>query len=541
VAAVTGELPAAYRFGCFVLDLRRGALLSADRTELRLRPKSFALLRHMVENCDRLISRDEIMQAVWPGTFVTEDSITQCVREIRRALGDEGQVVLRTMTRRGYLLAGPALRLDSAGHRVAPVTASPAEPQPVLPPSPPTGRPMVIVLPLEAIGADPEHGYFADGLTAELVTDLTRFQELHIASPPRRAEGGEGSSAHLIELGDGVGDASSAKARYVLSGSVRRGVGRVRVTIQLKEARTGLNLWAERFDRPLEDLFDVQEELTNRIAALVSLQIGFEGLRQVRRRPPANLDAYDLYLQGRELHGLVTEADTLLARQLFDRAIAADPAYAPAYAYQAYTVQRGFTFGWGERRGRAALDLALEYANRGVALEPDSSLCLIRQALVLALLRRHEEAVEIAGKAVQANPCDATCRASYGEVLSMAGAHEAGVTELRVALSLDPFHPPFWWGTLGRALLLAGRPEEALVELRRCMARAPDYRPCYSSIAVACVETGRLEEARAAAREILRLRPGFVISGYDGVFGFREGADTARFLDAFRVAGMPER
>jgi tetratricopeptide (TPR) repeat protein len=322
---------------------------------------------------------------------------------------------------------------------------------------------------------------------------------------------------------------------------VRRAGGRLRITVRLTDACSNVNLWAERFDRPLEDLFAVQEDLTNRIAAQVNGRVGREGLRRVRRRPPANLDAYDLYLQGRELHGLATEAATSVARQMFDRAIAADPGYAPAYAYQAYTVQRGFTLGWGEPRGSAALDVALGFADRGVALEPESSLCIIRRALVLALLGRHDEAVEIAGTAARANPCDAACRASYGEVLSMAGSHAAGVAELRIALALDPFHPPFWWGTIGRALVLAGQPEQALVELRRCMARAPDYRPGYSSLVVACVETGRLDQAQDAVREILRLRAGFVISDYDGVFGFRNDSDTARFLHAFRAAGMPER
>jgi len=524
---------ARYAFGRFVLDLGRGVLLE-DAEERALRPKSFSLLRHMVENADRLINRDEIMQAVWPGTFVTEDSITQCIGEIRRALSDVGQVTLRTVPRRGYLLAGPVRLCDDFGAVPSASVADPGERLAELP-SPPTGRPIVIVLPFENIGGDLEQGYFADGLTADLVTDLTRFQELQIASPPRRAEAPGPSALEAIP------ETLPAASRFIIGGAVRRAGGRLRITVRLTDARTNVNLWAERFDRPLEDLFAVQEDLTNRIAAQVDGQVGRERLRRVRRRPPANLDAYDLYLQGRELHGRATEADTLMARQMFERAIVADPGYAPAHAYQAYTVQRGFTFGWGEPRGRAALDVALGLADRAVALEPESSLCMIRQALVLALLGRHDEAVEIAGRAARANPCDAACRASYGEVLSMAGSHAAGVAELRVALSLDPFHPPFWWGTIGRALLLAGQPEEALVELRRCMARAPDYRPCYSSLVVACVETGRLDEAQAAAREILRLRSGFVISDYDGVFGFRNDSDTVRFLRAFRAAGMPER
>jgi TolB-like protein/Tfp pilus assembly protein PilF len=524
---------ARYAFGRFVLDLGRGVLLE-DGAERALRPKSFTLLRHMVENADRLIDRDEIMQAVWPGTFVTDDSITQCLGEIRRALGDVRQVTLRTIPRRGYLFAGPVSPSERADRDKPAAAADPEEP-PIAMPLPPTGRPIIIVLPFENIGGDPEQGYFSDGLTADLVTDLTRFQELHIASPPRQgySTGPSGLTAADVTLPGSPG--------FTITGAVRRAGGRLRITVRLTDAHSNVNLWAERFDRPLEDLFDVQEDLTNRIAALVDGQVGREGLRRLRRRPPANLDAYDLYLQGRELHGLATEACSQVARQLFDRAIAADPDYAPAYAYQAYTVQRGFTFGWGEPRGRAALDLALGFASRAVALEPESSLCMIRQALVLALLGRHDDAVEVAGAAARANPCDAACRASYGEVLSMAGSHEAGVTELRIAMALDPFHPPFWWGTIGRAMVLAGQQEAALGELRRCMARAPDYRPCYSSLVVACIETGRHEEAQAAAHEVLRLRPGFVVSDYDGVFGFRNESDTARFLHAFRAAGMPER
>jgi TolB-like protein/Flp pilus assembly protein TadD len=513
-------LPAVYGFGRFVLDLRRGALF-ADGTEYALRPKSFALLVHLVQNAERLISRDEIMQAVWPDLFVTEDSITQCIREIRRALDDEAQGMLRTLPRRGYRLIVPVSRLDASGPGASPVTEAA--------PPPPTDRPMVIVLPFENIGGDPEQGYFADGLTADLVTDLTRFQDMHIVSPPRLVQ----PAVQRQDL--------PAAARYTFSGSVRRAGGRIRVTVQLGDAQTGHSLWAERFDRPLDDLFAVQEDLTNRIAAAVDGQVGREGLRRARRRPPANLDAYDLYLQGRDLHGHATEADTLLARQMFDRAIAADPGYAPAYAYQAYTVLRGFTLGWGKPRGRAALVPALRLATRAVELEPESSLCMMRLAFVLSLLGRGEEAIEIARKGVQANPCDAASRAGYGETLSMAGFHEPGVAALRLALSLNPYHPPFLWGTLGRALVLAGHPHEALVELRRCAERAPDYRPCYSSMVVAYVETGQLDEARSAMREILRLRPGWVVQDYDGVFGFHNEADTARFLAAFRAAGMPER
>ncbi|HEX4367415.1 MAG TPA: winged helix-turn-helix domain-containing protein [Rhodopila sp.] len=503
-----------YRFGGSLLDLRRGVLV-VNGAERPLRPKSFALLQHLAERAGQLVGRDEIMEAVWPGTFVTEDSITQCIRDIRRALGDEDAHFLRTLPRRGYMLA--IANAPAAEHQPEPMSDSGKLP------SLPAGRPMVIVLPFENIGGDLEHRYFADGLRADLVTDLTHFQELHVVAP-----------ATADHLANGV----AGSASYMVGGSVRRAGGRIRINVQLRDAASGVSVWAERFDRPLEDLFALQEDLTNHVAASVETRIGREGLRRLQRHPPANLDAYDLYLQGRELHGRSTEKDMLLARQYFDRAIAADPLYAPAHAWQAYAVQRGFTLGWGMPKGRAALDLALSFARRAVALEPDSSACLARLALVLALAGQHAEAVGAAERGARANPSDAAGRAAYGEVLSMSGNHAAGVTELRTALSLNPFHPPFWRATLGRALLLAGRHQEALEELERSRSEAPDYRPCHSSLLVTYVETGQMEAAFQAAKDFLRLRPGFTLHDYDGVFGFSRASDTDRFLTAFRTAGL---
>src|SRR6202522_137244 len=228
---------ARYAFGRFVLDLGRGVLLEGAE-ERALRPKSFSLLRLMVENADRLINRDEIMQVVWPGTFVTEDSITQCIGEIRRALSDVGQVTLRTVPRRGYLLAGPVRPCDDVGGAPSASVADPGEQAEM--PSPPTGRPIVIVLPFENIGGDPEQGYFADGLTADLVTDLTRFQELQIASPPRQAENPGPSALEAIP------ETLPAASRFIIGGAVRRAGGRLRITVLLSDARTHVNLWAGR-------------------------------------------------------------------------------------------------------------------------------------------------------------------------------------------------------------------------------------------------------------------------------------------------------
>lgn len=500
-----------YRFGRFILDQHRGVLLAGGE-EVALRAKSFKLLHYFIEHADRVIGHEEIMQSLWPNVCVGDDSIAQCVMEIRRALGDQGQTLLRTIPRRGYRFTAAVSRYN---------TIQLAEPVPLAP----VNRPIVAVRPFVDMNRDPDADYFATGLTVDLVTDLIRFQDLHVVEP-----------GHDREF-----PLSSETATYIVSGSLRRSTNRLRLTVQLDHADSGQRIWADRFDRVLEDLFALQDELGDRIAAMVADQIGRDVLRRIRQQSPANFSAYDWMLQGRDRHNRTTEADNHVARCMFEKAIAADAEYGSAYAHLSYVVQRGFTLGWGEPRGRAALKVALELAQRALATEPHSPLCIMRIAFILSLLGRGDEALANGRKGVLTNPCDASSRHTYGEILSRTGFHDAGATELQNAMSLNPFHPPFWRATLGRALLLAGHLEEALVELRLSAALAPDYRPVHSSIVVACVETGRINDAQHAMREVMRLRPGCTISTLDGVFGLQQESDNARFVSAFRAAGMPER
>jgi tetratricopeptide (TPR) repeat protein len=203
-------------------------------------------------------------------------------------------------------------------------------------------------------------------------------------------------------------------------------------------------------------------------------------------------------------------------------------------------VQRAFTHGWSEPRGRAALDLALELARRAVEIEPDSGLCLGRLAFVLLLHGRYDEALETGRAAVRANASSFESRFTYGEILTHAGDPAEAVREIRLAIALDPFCPPSFQAALGRALLLAGQPEAALPELRWCAARMPDYGPCHHTMVVAAAETGRMEEARAALREALRLRPDLRPRNHEGLWFFRREENVERFRAAFRAAGLRE-
>jgi TolB-like protein/Flp pilus assembly protein TadD len=522
---------AVYRFDRFALDLGRGALLAGD-VECPLRPKSFALLKYFVENAGRLISRDEIMKAVWPGVLVTEDSIAQCVMEIRRTLGDEEQRLLRTLPRRGFLFAAERPHTETPAADVPPVPdGDPAEAVP----RPPTGRPMVVVYPFDSLDGNPERAYFADGLTADLVTDMTRFQSLHVVSPHRRAWR---SAAGQPET-PWASPTPPPGAGYLVNGSVRLSGDAIRVTAQLGDAQNGAGLWADRFDRRLDDLFSVQEEVADRLAAHLVSHVELERIRRSRRRPPSSLDAYDLCLRGRELHHRATEADTLAARTMFDRAIAADPEYAPAYAWQAFTVQRGYTHLWGEPRGRAAANQALQLARRAVELEPGSALCLARLAFILLLNASWDEALELGRAAVMANPCDGEARYSYAGVLAAAGDPAMAVREFRLAISLDPFERPALRALLGRALLLSGSREEALAELRYAAARLPTYGPGLQMLVIAAAEAGQMDEAGSALRRLMSLGPYKTTQGIRDTWFFRDPQVVERFSAAIDSVGLP--
>ncbi len=258
---------AVYQFGGFVLDLRRGALLATTGEEIRLRHKSFRLLQLFVENAGRLLDRDKINGTIWPDVTVNDDGITQCVGDIRRALGDETQAILRTVPRRGYIFAAEV----SAARNGRPD-------QPVSFPVPLTEKPSITALPFANLSADPELEYFATGVTDDITAELARNRAQFVVARntslkiPRRA-------LDVRQV------ASELRVRYVLDGSVRCNGGHVRVVAQLIEAETCEHIWAERYDRELSDIFSLQDEIATAVAAAIQPVIADAELRRTLRKP----------------------------------------------------------------------------------------------------------------------------------------------------------------------------------------------------------------------------------------------------------------
>ena len=324
-AAASG---AVYRFRGFVLDLARGALLDAKGVEVPLRAKSFELLRLFVTNAGRLLDRDEINKAIWADVIVTDASVTQCVRDIRRALGDEQQRILKTVLRRGYIFTATI----ASGNDQQPTGVSDEH-------LPLPGKPSIAVLAFTNMSGDPEQEYLSDRIADDIITELSRSRSLFVIAR-NSSFTYRGHAVDVRQVARELG------VRYVLEGSVRRSDSRVRATAQLIDAETGNHIWAERYDRALEDVFAVQDEITQAVVTAILPAVADAELRRAFRKPPESLGAWEDYQRGLWHIGKASAEDNRRAKQFFERAMTADQAFVPAYTAMGVAWnQEGTVFG----------------------------------------------------------------------------------------------------------------------------------------------------------------------------------------------------
>ncbi len=514
-----------YRFDRFTLDPVRGALLAAGGTEVALRPKAFTLLRQMVENAGRLINKDEIMATVWPDVIVTDDSVTQLVKEIRRALGDEEQRLLRTVPRRGFLFAAEVSHLDDQATLVvnAERTALP------LP-----DHPSLVVLPFQNMSGDPEQEYFADGMVEDITTVLSRVRWLFVIAR-NSAFTYKGKAVDVRQVGRELG------VRYVLEGSVRRAGGRVRITGQLVEAQTGAHLWADRFDGELADVFDLQDRITEAVARAVLPSLRGAEMERAERKPTGNLDAYDLYLRALPNHYAMTREGNFEAVRLVQAALALEPRYATAAALCATVLGYRYLHGWCDDAVADCAE-AVTFARRAIAYAPADPEVLAMAASGLGTIADAvDEAAALAERAVSLNPNSAFVLHHCGWLYQFAGRHREAIDMMERARRADPLDPMAYSALAGlaQAQINMGDPEGAVRNARQAVDQNPRFVVGLRVLAAALALSGRQGEAEAAARRVLALQPGLTIRH---IFERRPQAATARkaYIEGLRRAGIPE-
>jgi TolB-like protein len=355
------------RFGNVVLDIDRGLLRDSNGAEVALRPKSLDLLVELARNSGRILSRDQLFDAVWPNVTVTEDSIAQCVREVRRAIGDPEGRILRTIVKRGYCLD---IEVQSDAPTAAPESLR----------SGPTaqGRPSLVVLPFQSIPYDQDTEWFADGIVEEITTALSRFRSLFVIAR-NSAFTFKGQHVDVRDVGQRLG------VRYVLEGSVRRALGQLRVTGQLVDAETGAHVWADRYDGAMSDVFELQDQITAAVAGVLEPSIRRAEVQRAVRKSTSDLTVYDLYL--RAMPGLYvrSKAGYESAKSLMEEAVARDPNFAQVRGMLAILFLLGVSSGW-EPDLKAARERAIGHARVALALDSSDPQVMARCGNVLTLL-----------------------------------------------------------------------------------------------------------------------------------------------------------
>jgi DNA-binding winged helix-turn-helix (wHTH) protein/TolB-like protein/Tfp pilus assembly protein PilF len=552
------------QIGDWTVEPALNELAAAGKT-VKLEPKTMSVLVYLADRPAQVVSREALLSAVWPGVVVGDDSLTQVIIKLRKALGDvpDKPVYIQTIPKGGYRLVAPVVRpaerataplepdaesfkrtsrvpwvvgaaavallLVAAGiwwiksdpaMEVAPVPVSKAATDAAL------AQPSIAIRPFTALGNDPQEVLLARGITADLATDLSKVSGLAVidVAPVDGREGG-------TMLAD------APAIRYLVSGSVQRVAERLRLQIHLTDAATGKQLWSERFDRELSSLFAIQDELGPKILQMLPAKVSEAELRRVAQRHTRNLEAYQYFQRGQAALIVRQRAENEIAREMFRRAIALDAAFARAYAGLALTYAADYRNQWAAD-GTAALDRAFELARTAHQINPDIPETYWVLAFVHLERRQHEQALQYLETAVRLYPSFADGYALMGGVTAYIGRPADSVRLVRTAMRLNPQAGHLYFLILGRAYLNLGDLEQARVNLEQALLRNPANLEAHVYLAALQVMAGNKEAAAWEAEEIRTLQPGFSSSGWLATHPLTDVAQKTRLAQALAQLGI---
>jgi adenylate cyclase len=389
-------------------------------------------------------------------------------------------------------------------------------------------KPTIAVLPFDNQGRNPEQDYFSEGITEDIIAALGRFSSLLVMSWDAVAPY-KGQTAMPEQLSEDL------DVRYVVNGSVRRAGDQLRVTTRLTDAKRGVLLWSERYERAVDDVFAVQDDITRQIVSTLAIRVTYLEQERAFGKPTDNLNAYDYYLRGRKSFRQFTRSGNVRAQELFERAIELDPNYGDAHAALAWTYTKSAEMGWSEWPEQA-LKRAHDLAQAAVRLDPSSQLAHILLAIVSTYYQNYELALEELDRATEANPNHAGNHAERGWVLLLGGRSRDAITALEEAVRFDPSPTPNTFSNLAMAYYLEGRYNDAIATLEGAVGRHPQHVPLYIALAASYAEAGRTDDAARAAAEVRRRHPFFEADLYGEAF--RDPAERDRIRASLRKAGL---
>jgi DNA-binding winged helix-turn-helix (wHTH) protein/TolB-like protein/Flp pilus assembly protein TadD len=495
---------------------------------VRIEPKAMEVLVALAGRAGRAVSREELLAAVWPGVVVGDETLTQSIIKLRRALGDNPRSpsYIETISKRGYRLVAP-VNAPRRRRWLAPAACAacvaallfgvllyPDRPAPV--PEPFDRVLTVTLLPFEPVGGAAEAGYLARGIGADLSTDLSRLSAVRLISP--------------------TSDSAKA-ARYLVSGSVQREGGSLRVNVRLLDGRSGEQLWSQRTDRPFGDLFAVQGEITRTLVEQLPAKIGDAERARLAKRYTASVEAYDAFLRAQALFLVRRTEENRQARALYAKAIALDPKFARAYAGLAMTHAMDYRYE-GSPESQAALRRAQELAE--TARQIDAELPDVHWALgfVQVQARRHREAIRSLERAIELNPSYADAYAFIGGIYTYVGEPERSIPLLRTALRLNPDGSYLYYLLLGRAYLFQNDVQQALINLREAVARNPDDVEARVFLTAALVARDERAAAEWEADQILVRHEGFSLRAWLRTYPMTSSRQQERLAQLVARVGL---
>jgi len=556
-----------YRFDRFEFD-PDGQGLTESGLAVALEPQVFSLLKYLLANHGTIVSKDQLNEEIWGGRIVSESALTTRIRAVRRALGDDRtqQKFIKTFPKRGFQFVGDvelvsdeiqpaAARLKTSVRKINPVwvflsilafiaVASVTgwwaqQTEPVRATLPLPKKPSIAVMRFVNLSGSEDDRYFVDGLTEDIIANLSRYRELFVSSrnstftypkndiDPKRLAG---------ELG----------VAFVARGSVRRSDGRVRVNAELIDAKSGATAWAERFDRDLTDIFAVQDEISQAIAGQLAPEIIKAGAVRAQSKLTEDLNAWDFYLKARSAQGVFAKESQAEAVRLALLAIARDQQFASAYSLIARAKGVQFFFGWSEVPEKA-LDDAIRYARRAIELDQTDPVAFATLGYIYRFTGDEEQAITNLERAANLNPNDADIRLQLAHTLDWFRKQERALPQIRLAIRLSPRDPRLQNMYFYKAHILfhLRRFEDSLAAAREMSGAltTDTWRVMYNLVRAAnLAELGRAEDARRAADAAVKIKPKLSITAMKKQFeGSKNHPENRRiWLESLRKAGIPE-
>lgn len=534
---------------------------------IRLEPKVMEVLTFLCAHAGEVVSREALLAALWPGLIVGDDSLTQSVIKLRKALGDDPRkpAYIQTIPKRGYRLLAPVSHEGTPtddGHTAVGADSHAALPLPARPrrgllalalagavvalvaawlmwtgsskfgekSMPVSDLPSLVVLPFTNLSNDPAQDYFADGITGDLTTALSHLRSLWVIAP-YTALSYKGLATKASDAADDLG------VRYMIDGSVQKAGTRLLVDVQLTDARNMHRLWAGRFDREIGDLFAIQDEMVHRIVAALGVSLSDHERKRLDHRYTSNVEAYDLFLRGQEIYFRQDPDDNARAQELFGRAIVLDPNFARAYAALALTCIDDWRFQWSTDAERGA-DEALRLARHAVEL--DSDLPEAHWALSFVQLYRRDplDAIRAANQALALDPNYADAFVTLAMSTAYAGDAKRAIGLVGAGMKLNPHYGPTYRSALGLAYFLAGEYEKAVPMQKAAIDSDPEKIQLRLALAATYIKLVRQADAEWQVNEVLAIKPEFSLDKIERISPYRTDAELEAYKALLRKAGL---